>query len=74
MKDELQNKQVVRAQTYTILPENQTMGTATITCNSVESAAETAKIFFWTPCRLVLPGESLPSYLIEKDGTLKDLK
>ena len=67
-------KEIQRAKTYTILPDDEKLGTATVTCNSVEDAAETAKIFFWTPCRLSLPGDEAPTYGVEKNGSLRRLK
>jgi hypothetical protein len=68
-----QDKDQVKAKTYTVLPESEKLGPATITCNSVESCASTAKIFFWTPCKIVMPGEETPSYSVSKDGSVKKI-
>ena len=39
------------AQTYTIFPESGPE-LVTITCNSIVDAANTAKCFFFTPCKI----------------------
>ena len=39
------------AQTYTIFPESGPE-VVTITCNSITDAAQTAKVFFFTPCKI----------------------
>tara|TARA_R110000824_G_scaffold203595_3_gene388111 strand:- start:343 stop:588 length:246 start_codon:yes stop_codon:yes gene_type:complete len=73
MKEENLQTVTVRAETYTVLPDDEKIGRATITCNSVSAAAETAKIFFFTPCKVILPGDDHPSFRVDKDGTLKNL-
>ena len=66
-------KNYVKAQTYTVIPDAEKLGPATITCNSVEACASTAKIFFWTPCKIVMPGDETPSYSVAKDGSVKKI-
>jgi hypothetical protein len=73
MKEEVSGTVMVRAQTFTILPDDEKVGRATITCNSVEDAAQTAKIFFYTPCKVIMPGDDHPSFRVDKQGTLKNL-
>ena len=73
MKEDTAKTVVVRAQTFTILPDDKKIGRATITCNSVDDAARTAKIFFFTPCKVILPGDDHPSFRVDNDGTLKNL-
>ncbi len=59
-----------RAKTYTVYPDNSTLGVRKVTCNSVESCAETAVVFFLTPCRIESPIDGDGPYRVGVDGKI----
>ena len=67
------SEQRTMARTFTVWPDEpvneKEHGVVTITCNSIDDAAHTAKIFFFTPCKIRDP-HTEDLFFVRENGSI----
>jgi len=58
--------------TYIVTPDTDMSDVRKITCNTIEECAETARIFFLTPCQVVSE-DGIETAAVTKGGGIKIL-